>query len=64
MMAEIGALLIYRTWATLLITINVPLLPMRARREEDLLASHFGPEWTAYTRRVPRWIPGGSTRTG
>jgi hypothetical protein len=57
MMAEIGALLLYRTWATLLIMINVPLLPMRARREEDLLASRFGAEWTEYKRRVPRWIP-------
>ncbi len=57
MMAEVGALLLYRTWATLLITINVPLLPMRARREEDLLASRFGAEWTEYSRRVPMWIP-------
>ena len=57
MMAEIGGLLIYRTWATLLITINVPLLPMRARREEELLATHFGEEWSTYTRRVPMWMP-------
>ncbi len=57
MMAEIGALLIYRTWATLLITINVPLLPMRARREEALLAAHFGSEWEEYSSQVPRWIP-------
>lgn len=56
-MAEIGALLIYRTWATLLITVNVPLLPTRARREEELLASHFGAEWEEYCERVPKWIP-------
>lgn len=57
MMAEIGAFLIYRTWATLLITINVPLLPMRARREEELLSSHFGDEWATYAARVPKWLP-------
>ena len=64
MMAEIGALLIYRTWATLLITINVPLLPMRARREEDLLAAHFGAEWEEYRKRVPRWIPSPGSEGG
>ncbi len=54
-MAELGALLLYRTWATLLITVNVPLLPIRARREEKLLASHFGAEWEQYAREVPMW---------
>jgi len=56
-MAEIGALLLYRTWTTLLITLNAPLLPARARREEELLASHFGAEWEEYSRRVPAWVP-------
>lgn len=56
-MAEIGALLLYRTWTTVLIAINAPMLPARARREEELLASHFGEEWREYSGRVAAWIP-------
>ncbi len=56
-MAELGALLIYRTWAAAAITLQVPELPLRARREEDALAAQFGDEWEEYSRRVPGWIP-------
>lgn len=57
-LAELGALLIYRTWATLLVAaINIPVLWLRARREEQALASEFGEEWEEYSRRVPAWIP-------
>jgi protein-S-isoprenylcysteine O-methyltransferase Ste14 len=63
-MAELGALLIYRTWATLLITVNAPLLPIRARREEELLAAHFGAEWEEYAHEVPMWPTRRGVRTG
>jgi protein-S-isoprenylcysteine O-methyltransferase Ste14 len=56
-MAEAGGLLLYRTWATALITLNALSLPLRARREEELLAARFGTEWEEYTRDVPAWIP-------
>lgn len=58
-MAELGALLLYRTWTALLIVINIPVLPARAKREEALLAARFGAEWEEYSRRVPAWLPRG-----
>jgi protein-S-isoprenylcysteine O-methyltransferase Ste14 len=56
-MAELGMLLIYRTWATLLILLNALSLPQRAHREEEALATEFGDQWQAYTQQVPAWIP-------
>jgi len=57
MLAEVGAFLLYRTWGTLFILINTPLLPIRARREEEALAAEFGEQWTEYARRVPMLLP-------
>lgn len=56
-MVELGSILIYRTWATLLIGLASVLLPIRARREEVALAAEFGKEWEDYCRRVPAGIP-------
>jgi len=56
-LAELGALLLYRTWATLLIALNVPVLVRRSGIEERLLAEQFGEQWEEYRRRVPAWIP-------
>lgn len=56
-MAELGALLIYRTWTTVLAATNIPVLFIRARREEEALAAEFGEQWAEYSRRVPAWIP-------
>ncbi len=56
-LAEIGALLIFRNWTTLLIALNVPVLVLRARREEQALAAEFGERWAEYRRRVPFWLP-------
>ncbi len=56
-MAELGALLLYRTWATALITLQIPDLVLRARREEEALAAQFGEQWVQYRRQVPGWIP-------
>lgn len=56
-LAEIGALLVFRNWTTLLIATNVLTLPLRARREEEALAAEFGEEWEDYKRRVPAWLP-------
>ncbi len=56
-LAELGALLIYRTWATALITLQIPDLLVGTRREEEVLAAQFGRQWEEYRRRVPAWIP-------
>mgnify|MGYP005850981129 CR=1 FL=1 len=56
-LAEVGALLLYRTWATLLIVLNAPVLVRRAGIEERLLAEQFGEQWEEYRRRVPAWMP-------
>ena len=52
-----GSLAIYRTWTTLWFVAQVPVLVVRARREEALLADVFGERWRRYASRVPRWIP-------
>jgi protein-S-isoprenylcysteine O-methyltransferase Ste14 len=54
---EVGALLIFRTWTTLLIAVNAPMLLLRARREEQALAAEFGERWVEYSRRVPLIFP-------
>jgi protein-S-isoprenylcysteine O-methyltransferase Ste14 len=56
-LAEIGALLIYRNWAVLAISLQALTLVMRARREEGLLAAQFGASWDEYKSRVPFLYP-------
>jgi protein-S-isoprenylcysteine O-methyltransferase Ste14 len=56
-LAEVGALLLYRTWTTALVALNAPLLVLRARRESEALRAQFGPAYDAYTARVPFWLP-------
>jgi protein-S-isoprenylcysteine O-methyltransferase Ste14 len=56
-LAEVGAFLLRRNWATLLITLNAPVLFLRARREEEVLAAEFGAAWDVYCRQVPAWLP-------
>lgn len=52
-LAEAGALLMYRTWTTAVIALNTFSLIVRSRREEVALAEEFGDEWTRYAARVP-----------
>jgi protein-S-isoprenylcysteine O-methyltransferase Ste14 len=56
-LAEVGALLLFRTWAVLVIASNAASLVLRARREEEALAAEFGAEWDHYRRRVPFLYP-------
>jgi protein-S-isoprenylcysteine O-methyltransferase Ste14 len=53
-----GGLLLFQTWAMVLLMATAAALPRRARLEEALLVSEFGSAWTDYARRVPKWIPG------
>lgn len=57
MLAALGALLLHRTWTTLLLVAQLPVLFARARLEDRALAVEFGAQWEAYRDRVPGWIP-------
>jgi len=56
-LAGIGGLLLYRTWAMLLFAFLMLGLVVRARREELALAELLGEEWLAYAQQVPAWLP-------
>ena len=57
--AAVGGLFLYRTWTTLAFVAALPVLVVRARREDEVLAQQFGAQWRAYRDRVPGWIPRG-----
>jgi protein-S-isoprenylcysteine O-methyltransferase Ste14 len=61
-LAAIGALLIFRTWAMLFYTPSAFSVILRARREEELLDVEFGSAWAGYCRSVPAWMPRVSLR--
>lgn len=57
LLAAMGALLIFRTWAMLVFTPMSLVVVARAEREEKLLDQEFGDEWKAYASKVPKWFP-------
>jgi hypothetical protein len=63
-LAALGALAVYRTWSTVLFVLQVPVLVVRAHREEELLARTFGEAWERYAARVPAWLPRHPRRSG
>jgi protein-S-isoprenylcysteine O-methyltransferase Ste14 len=56
-LATLGALLLFRTWAMLLMFLGFIFLFMRARREEEALQAEFGVQWKVYAKKVPFWFP-------
>ena len=56
-LAALGGLLLYQTWAMLVFSLLAPLVLRRARREEKLLAAAFGKQWQDYCDRVPAFLP-------
>jgi protein-S-isoprenylcysteine O-methyltransferase Ste14 len=56
-LAAVGALAVYRTWSTVVFVVQVPILVVRARREDELLAETFGDAWLRYANRAPAWLP-------
>jgi protein-S-isoprenylcysteine O-methyltransferase Ste14 len=56
-LAGLGGLLLYRTWAMAFFSLNMLGLVVRARREERTLEAEFGEEWSEYARRVPAFVP-------
>ena len=57
LLAALGALMIFRTWAMVLFAPVSLVVLARAGREETLLAEEFGEAWKAYAAEVPRWFP-------
>jgi protein-S-isoprenylcysteine O-methyltransferase Ste14 len=59
----IGLGLAYDSWLTVgfALLFAVPLA-LHAAIEEQMLAKHFGEEWTAYAARTPRIVPGWKPR--
>jgi protein-S-isoprenylcysteine O-methyltransferase Ste14 len=57
MVATIGALFLYRTWATVAALSLVVSVILRARREDAALEEAFGDEWGRYRDTVPGWLP-------
>jgi protein-S-isoprenylcysteine O-methyltransferase Ste14 len=55
--AALGSLFIYQTLTTLVFTVFAPLVLLRARREEKVLAAAFGEQWLEYCRNVPPFWP-------
>jgi protein-S-isoprenylcysteine O-methyltransferase Ste14 len=64
MTAALGALALYRTWTTALFVVQLPVLVIRARREEALLEATYGDAWRRYVASVPAWLPSVRRRSG
>jgi protein-S-isoprenylcysteine O-methyltransferase Ste14 len=62
MVAAIGALLIFRTWATAIFVPMSWVVIRRANHEEALLETEYGDAWREYAEEVPKWCPGRGKR--
>lgn len=56
-LSAVGSLLIYSTWTTVFFVCFVPLMFVRAWREEMVLSAEFGDEWQEYCKCVPAFFP-------
>ena len=56
-LAALGGLLIYQTWTMIAFAFMAPLVLLRARREEQVLAAAFDKSWLAYCQQVPALFP-------
>jgi protein-S-isoprenylcysteine O-methyltransferase Ste14 len=57
LLAAVGALLIFRTWAMLVFSPMSLVVIGRAESEEKLLEQEFGDQWKSYASKVPKWFP-------
>lgn len=55
LLVGLGGLFLYHTWTFVLVLFHFPVLLIRVRREEQLLAAEFGEQWTTYCQQVPAW---------
>lgn len=54
----VGLALTFQSWlAALIAAATIVWFHVRVRRDETRLGARFGPEYSAYTARVRRWIP-------
>jgi len=56
-LTAIGALLLFRTWATMIFMPMTFVVIGRAEREEKLLEQEFKDEWKFHVSKVPKWFP-------
>ena len=57
LIAGVGGVLLYRTWAAVLVLSHEVVFWVRAGREDQALAEEFGDTWRMYARRVPAGVP-------
>jgi protein-S-isoprenylcysteine O-methyltransferase Ste14 len=57
LIASVGGVLLYRTWAAVLVLAHEMVFWVRAGKEEQALAAEFGDAWRTYARRVPAGVP-------
>lgn len=57
LIAGVGGVLLYRTWAAVLILAHETVFWVRAGKEDQALAAEFGEDWRRYARRVPAGVP-------
>ena len=56
LLAAVGALLIFCTWAMVLFAPVSLVVLARAKREESLLSEEFGEDWNLYAEKVSKWF--------
>ncbi|MDD5466363.1 MAG: isoprenylcysteine carboxylmethyltransferase family protein [Anaerolineales bacterium] len=56
-LASLGMLLLFRTWASAGFVLMMLSLVRRAKKEEQALALEFGAQWQDYAGQVPAWLP-------
>lgn len=57
LLAALGALMIFRTWAMVVFFPMSLTVIRRAEKEEEVLAETFGEAWQDYVTEVPKWLP-------
>lgn len=57
LIAGVGGVLLYRTWAAVLVLSHEVVFWVRAGREDQALAEEFGETWRTYARKVPAGVP-------
>ena len=57
LIAGVGGVLLYRTWAAVLVLGHESVFWLRAGKEDQALEAEFGDAWRTYAQRVPAGVP-------
>jgi protein-S-isoprenylcysteine O-methyltransferase Ste14 len=57
LIAGVGGVLLYRTWAAVMVLAHEAVLWVRAGREDQVLAEEFGDAWRTCARHVHAGVP-------